>query len=63
FDRVNAGVQALYPRLFGGGPAYLELTGEDLLATGVTIMARPPGIDTPEDLERAEGLLQAMAAR
>ncbi|MCL7713955.1 chromosome segregation protein SMC [Stenotrophomonas mori] len=43
FDRVNTGVQALYPRLFGGGHAYLELTGEDLLDTGVTIMARPPG--------------------
>ncbi|MCD9028694.1 chromosome segregation protein SMC [Luteimonas sp. BDR2-5] len=43
FDRVNAGVQALYPRLFGGGHAYLELTGDDLLDTGVAIMARPPG--------------------
>jgi chromosome segregation protein len=43
FDRVNSGVQAIYPRLFGGGHAYLELTGEDLLDTGVTIMARPPG--------------------
>lgn len=43
FDRVNSGIQALYPRLFGGGHAYLELTGEDLLDTGVTIMARPPG--------------------
>ena len=43
FDRVNAGLQALYPRLFGGGHAYLELTGEDLLDTGVAIMARPPG--------------------
>ena len=43
FDRVNAGVQDLYPRLFGGGHAYLELTGDDLLDTGVTIMARPPG--------------------
>ncbi|MDO4709107.1 MAG: chromosome segregation protein SMC [Pseudomonadota bacterium] len=43
FDRVNAGVQELYPRLFGGGHAYLELTGDDLLDTGVTIMARPPG--------------------
>jgi chromosome segregation protein len=36
-------VQELYPRLFGGGHAYLELTGEDLLDTGVAIMARPPG--------------------
>ncbi|MFY8059922.1 MAG: chromosome segregation protein SMC, partial [Arenimonas sp.] len=43
FDRVNAGVQDLFPRLFGGGHAYLELTGEDLLDTGVSIMARPPG--------------------
>ncbi|HSJ97180.1 MAG TPA: chromosome segregation protein SMC, partial [Myxococcota bacterium] len=43
FDRVNAGVQSIYPRLFGGGHAYLELTGEDLLDTGVAIMARPPG--------------------
>jgi chromosome segregation protein len=43
FDRVNAGVQELFPRLFGGGHAYLELTGEDLLDTGVSIMARPPG--------------------
>ncbi|MCC6591796.1 MAG: chromosome segregation protein SMC [Xanthomonadales bacterium] len=43
FDRVNAGVQELFPRLFGGGHAYLELTGEDLLSTGVNIIARPPG--------------------
>ncbi len=43
FDRVNAGVQELYPRLFGGGHAYLELTSDDLLDAGVAIMARPPG--------------------
>ncbi|MCG6862203.1 MAG: chromosome segregation protein SMC [Chromatiaceae bacterium] len=43
FDRVNQGLQQLFPRLFGGGHAYLELTGEDLLETGVTVMARPPG--------------------
>lgn len=43
FDRVNAGVQELFPRLFGGGQAHLELTGEDLLSAGVSIMARPPG--------------------
>jgi chromosome segregation protein len=43
FDRVNVGIQELFPRLFGGGHAYLELTGDDLLSTGVTIMARPPG--------------------
>lgn len=43
FDRVNTGVQELFPRLFGGGQAHLDLTGDDLLSTGVTIMARPPG--------------------
>jgi chromosome segregation protein len=43
FDKVNSGIQAMFPRLFGGGHAYLELTGEDLLDTGVTVMARPPG--------------------
>lgn len=43
FDKVNSGLQAMFPRLFGGGHAYLELTGEDLLDTGVTVMARPPG--------------------
>jgi chromosome segregation protein len=43
FDQVNKGLQDLFPKVFGGGHAYLELTGEDLLDTGVTIMARPPG--------------------
>jgi chromosome segregation protein len=43
FDRVNASLQQAFPRLFGGGHAYLEMTGEDLLDAGVTIMARPPG--------------------
>jgi chromosome segregation protein len=33
----------LFPKVFGGGTAYLELTDDDLLETGVTIMARPPG--------------------
>jgi chromosome segregation protein len=43
FDQANQGLQRLFPRLFGGGHAYLELDGEDLLDSGVTIMARPPG--------------------
>jgi len=43
FDKVNQGMSELFPRLFGGGHAYLELTSDDLLETGVTIMARPPG--------------------
>lgn len=43
FDLINTSLQELFPKLFGGGHAYLELTGGDLLDTGVTIMARPPG--------------------
>ncbi|MEE4173107.1 MAG: chromosome segregation protein SMC [Xanthomonadales bacterium] len=43
FEMVNTGMKELFPRLFGGGHGYLELTGEDLLTTGVAIMARPPG--------------------
>ncbi|GIU40779.1 hypothetical protein TUM4445_40630 [Shewanella sp. MBTL60-112-B2] len=33
----------LFPKVFGGGSAYLALTDDDLLETGVSIMARPPG--------------------
>ena len=40
---MNSGLQDLFPRVFGGGNAYLEMTGDDLLDTGITIMARPPG--------------------
>ena len=43
FDQVNSGLQELFPRVFGGGSASLEMTGEDLLDTGVSILARPPG--------------------
>src|ERR1700739_3344174 len=32
-----------FPRLFGGGHAYLELVGDDILTAGVAVMARPPG--------------------
>ncbi|MCH2569112.1 MAG: chromosome segregation protein SMC, partial [Pseudomonadales bacterium] len=43
FDKINSKLQQLFPKLFGGGHAYLEMTGEDLLDTGVGLMARPPG--------------------
>ena len=43
FDTVNAGFSELFPKVFGGGTACLEMTGDDLLDTGVAIMARPPG--------------------
>ena len=43
FERINTGMKDKFPRLFGGGHAYLELVGEDVLGAGVAIMARPPG--------------------
>ena len=43
FDSINSNLNTFFNQLFGGGKAYLELTDNDLLNTGVTIMARPPG--------------------
>ena len=43
YEHVNSRLQDMFPRLFGGGQAYLEMTGDDLLNTGVMVMARPPG--------------------
>ncbi len=43
FDKINEGLQQKFPKLFGGGQAYLELTDTDLLEAGVNIIARPPG--------------------
>lgn len=43
FEQINTSFKERFPKLFGGGQAYLDLTGEDLLDTGVTVMARPPG--------------------
>jgi len=43
FDKVNQKVEEFFPRLFGGGRASLEMTGDDLLSTGVSVLAQPPG--------------------
>ena len=44
FDSVNEKFQTLFPRMFRGGAAKLSLTNpEDLLETGVEILAQPPG--------------------
>ncbi|MDE2150110.1 MAG: chromosome segregation protein SMC [Gammaproteobacteria bacterium] len=43
FDRLSALFAERCVRLFGGGEAHLELTGEDLLTAGVRVMVRPPG--------------------
>ncbi len=63
FDRVNAGLQERFPRLFGGGHAYLELSGDDPLSAGVAVMARPPGKrnSTISQLSGGEKALTAVA--
>lgn len=44
FDQVNAKFQEVFPRLFRGGKAVLKLSDEDdLLETGIDIIAQPPG--------------------
>ncbi|MEB8432125.1 chromosome segregation protein SMC [Cocleimonas sp. KMM 6892] len=43
FEKVNSRIQDMFPQLFGGGKAHLEMTGDDLLTTGIAIMAQPPG--------------------
>ena len=63
FNRINAGLQEKFPRLFGGGHAYLEMVGDDPLAAGVAVMARPPGKrnSTIAQLSGGEKALTAVA--
>ena len=63
FDKVNAGLKEKFPRLFGGGHAYLELTGEEAEVAGVSVMARPPGKrnSTISQLSGGEKALTAVA--
>jgi chromosome segregation protein len=43
FDEVNAHFGEMFPALFGGGVARLLLTGEEILDSGVQVIAQPPG--------------------
>ncbi|MFC0254515.1 chromosome segregation protein SMC [Massilia consociata] len=43
FDRVNTHFSELFPILFGGGQAKLVMTGDEILDSGVQVMAQPPG--------------------
>jgi chromosome segregation protein len=43
FETVNRHFGTLFPTLFGGGEAKLEMTGEEILDAGVQVMAHPPG--------------------
>jgi chromosome segregation protein len=63
FNSINAGLKEKFPRLFGGGHAYLELVGDDPLAAGVAVMARPPGKrnSTISQLSGGEKALTAVA--
>ena len=42
-DKLNIKLAELFPKLFGGGFAKLELTESDLLESGVLFKAMPPG--------------------
>jgi chromosome segregation protein len=43
FNAVNAKIQEIFPKLFGGGKASLELIDGDTLNSGITLAAQPPG--------------------
>ena len=63
FDSVSNKMSEIFPRLFGGGQARLELTGDDLLSTGVAVLAQPPGkkITNNQLLSGGEKALTAVA--
>ena len=63
FDQVNQGLGEMFPRLFGGGQASLEMLGQDLLSTGIVMTARPPGKRNVriEQLSGGEKSLSAIA--
>ena len=43
FNSVNLHFGKMFPELFGGGNARLVMTGEEILDSGVQVMAQPPG--------------------
>ena len=43
FDAVNQHFGRMFPELFGGGNARLVITGEEILDSGVQVIAQPPG--------------------
>ncbi|MFK8079377.1 MAG: chromosome segregation protein SMC [Granulosicoccus sp.] len=63
FDKVNNKVQEFFPRLFGGGHGSLQMTGDDLLSTGVVVNAQPPGkrVSNIQLLSGGEKALTAVA--
>ena len=43
YEKVNENFQTYFPKIFGGGRAYLELEENDMLTSGVMVKAQPPG--------------------
>jgi len=43
YNKVNQHLSEMFPVLFAGGEARLVLTGEEILDSGVQVMAQPPG--------------------
>ncbi|WP_288487082.1 chromosome segregation protein SMC, partial [uncultured Acidovorax sp.] len=43
FETVNGHFGRMFPELFGGGQAKLIITGDEILDSGVQVMAQPPG--------------------
>ena len=43
FDLVNQHFGRMFPELFGGGNARLVITGDEILDSGVQVIAQPPG--------------------
>ncbi len=43
FNTVNEHFGKMFPELFGGGNARLVMTGDEILDSGVQVMAQPPG--------------------
>ncbi|MBZ4211279.1 MAG: chromosome segregation protein SMC [Rhodoferax sp.] len=43
FDAVNQHFGRMFPELFGGGNARLVITGDEILDSGVQVIAQPPG--------------------
>ncbi|MFN0184523.1 MAG: chromosome segregation protein SMC [Aquabacterium sp.] len=43
FDQVNEHFGRMFPSLFGGGTARLQMTGDEILDAGVQVLAQPPG--------------------
>jgi chromosome segregation protein len=63
YNTVNTHFGTLFPQLFGGGEARLILTGDEILDSGIQIMAQPPGKKntTIHSLSGGEKALTAIA--